>query len=172
MKFFVDISDRRYEVEIPGSGDTEKLKVDGKSVDIDYRWLRDSRTASLIIDGTTYTADYMPSGDRCRIQVDGRNFEVEVSDERSDAIKRLSGAGQTGRESSQDVKAPMPGLVVKLNVQEGDVVTKGQGVIVVEAMKMENEIKTSTGGVVNKILVEPGKSVNKGDLLLVIEKET
>ena len=172
MKFFVDISDRRYEVEIPGSGDTELLKVDGKSVDIDYRWLHNGKTASLIIDGITYTVDYMSSGNKCCIQIDGRNLDVEVSDERSNIIKRLSGASSSVPVSILDIKAPMPGLVVKLHVKKGDAVTRGQRVIVVEAMKMENEIQTPTSGVVNKILVEPGMSVNKGDLLIVLEKET
>lgn len=170
MKLYIDISDRRYEVELPISGNIDKVMVDGRETPVDYRLIRDDKAASLIINGITYTAEFDPAEDTCRIQIDGRDFNVVISDDRSDAIERLIGMKQSSRDAAHEIKAPMPGLVVKLNVSEGDSVSKGQGVVVVEAMKMENEIPAPISGVVQKVLVEPGKAVDKGELLLVVKE--
>ncbi len=169
MKLFVDIAGSRREVELPVTGNVDHLEIDGNRISLDYRWLRDGSAVSLIIDGITYTAEFNPGSDRCDIQVEGHDFEATVSDERSDAIKRLFGASISSSDSGREIKAPMPGLVVKLQVAEGDTVDKGQGVIIVEAMKMENEIQAQTSGVIDKIKVKPGQAVNKGELLVVIK---
>lgn len=170
MRYFVDISNRRYEIELPGPGETVQVKVDGRVVDIDQRWIRDN-SISLIIEGITYTVELNHADEACRIQVDGQDFNAVVSDERSDAINRLVGVRKSIGSAPGEIKAPMPGLVVKLVVSEGDTVNKGQGVIVVEAMKMENEIQAPIDGKVEKVMVKTGKAVDKGELLLVIRQD-
>jgi len=170
LKYFVDISDRRYEIELPVPGEAVQVKVNGRVVDINHSWIHDN-SISLIIDGITYTVGLNHADDACRIQVDGQDFNAVVSDERSDAINRLVGVRKSQGSAPGEIKAPMPGLVVKLVVSEGDTVSKGQGVIVVEAMKMENEIQAPIDGKVEKVMVQTGKAVDKGELLLVIKQD-
>ena len=168
MKYFVKISNHRYEIEVPNSSSVERLTVDGALVNVDYRWLRGDEALSLIMDGITHTVALTPDEDGCRIQVDGRDLDATIRNERSEVIRKLVGAKQVRKDAANEIKAPMPGLVVKINVAEGDIVTKGQGVMVVEAMKMENEIHSPSDGIVKKVMVETGKAVDKNELLLTL----
>ncbi len=170
MKYFVDISDRRYEIELPGPGEAIQVKVNDRAIDINQSWIH-GNAISLIINGITYTVELNHADNACRIQVDGQDFEAVVSDERRNAINRLVGVRKSRGSAPGEIKAPMPGLVVKLIVNEGDTVSKGQGIIVVEAMKMENEIQAPIDGKVEKIMVETGKAIDKGELLLVIRQD-
>ena len=99
------------------------------------------------------------------VEVVGRTLAVEVRDPR-EHVRRGSGAGSAGRQS---VTAPMPGKVVRVLVAVGDTVHAGQGLIVVEAMKMQNEMKSPKAGSVTQVLAEPGSTVAVGDTLVVIE---
>jgi biotin carboxyl carrier protein len=92
---------------------------------------------------------------------------VDAVDERTRTIREM--VGGTELESAKSISAPMPGLVLKIQVEEGQKVQAGQGVVVVEAMKMENELKASADGVVTKIEVSEGDTVDKGAVLVVIE---
>jgi pyruvate carboxylase subunit B len=105
---------------------------------------------------------------RYTLWVDGFRYDVEALDERTRAIRDLSGesAAATG---SAPLRAPMPGLVVRVNVQSGDVVAAGQGLVVMEAMKMENELRASSAGRVKAVHVQPGTAVDKGALLIELE---
>jgi biotin carboxyl carrier protein len=100
--------------------------------------------------------------------LDGYRFDVEALDERTHAIRELSGvtAGPTG---PAPLKAPMPGLIVRVNAQVGDKVQAGQGLVVMEAMKMENELRTQAAGTVKAILASPGTAVEKGAVLIELE---
>jgi len=171
LKLFVDVSGKRHEVELPVGGSIDKLDLNGRSIKINSRWLRGDNAVSIIIDGKTHIAEFDPLDEQCNIKIDGLDFVTSVKDERSDAIMRIIGNGSTKKDSDNNIKAPMPGLIVKLNVAEGDSVEKGDGVIIIEAMKMENEIRTQTTGVIDKINVEPGQTVDKGTLLLTVRHE-
>ena len=96
--------------------------------------------------------------------VDGYRFETEALDERTRAIRDLSAAraGPTG-------PAPMPGLIVRVSVKAGDKVEAGQGIVVMEAMKMENELRATAAGTVRSVEVAPGTAVEKGALLVALE---
>ena len=97
--------------------------------------------------------------------VDGFRYEVEALDERSRAIRELSGAGAAATGPAPLV-APMPGMIVRIGVSVGDVVEPGQGLVVMEAMKMENELRATSAGTVKAILAQPGTAVEKGAILL------
>jgi biotin carboxyl carrier protein len=102
------------------------------------------------------------------IHLDGFRFEVEAVDERTRAIRRL--AGSAARLAGPgSVAAPMPGLVVRVLVQPGERVQAGQGVVVIEAMKMENELRAATAGVVRSVAVHAGSAVEKGAVLVEFE---
>lgn len=165
MKYFVEIEDRMHEVEIGPEG----LRLDGKPVRADLRSNHDSHLWNLVLDGRSYTlcARRLDGRGEWQIDLDGRRHEVLALDERQRAIRELSGS-VAATQGPVDLKAPMPGLVVKVEVDPDQDVKKGQGVIVIEAMKMENELKAAVSGRVGEVLVQPGQTVDKGKKLLVI----
>ena len=105
---------------------------------------------------------------RYTLWVDGYRFEVEALDERTRRIRDIS-AANAGPVGPAPVRAPMPGLIVRINVAVGDQVEAGQGVVVMEAMKMENELRATGPGTVKSIEVVPGTAVEKGALLVALE---
>ena len=98
----------------------------------------------------------------------GERVEVEVLDERARHIRSLTGGSERARGPAV-VKAPMPGLVVRVQVEAGQSVISGAGVIVLEAMKMENELRAAAPGVVSTVRVKPGEAVEKGQVLVEFE---
>ena len=105
---------------------------------------------------------------RYLIWVDGYRFDVEALDERRRALRELSSANAAAT-GPAPIVAPMPGLVVRINVVAGDLVEAGQGVVVMEAMKMENELRATSAGKVRKVEVAAGTAVEKGTLLVSLE---
>jgi acetyl/propionyl-CoA carboxylase alpha subunit len=104
---------------------------------------------------------------RYTLWVDGYRFETEALDERTRAIRDLS-AASAGPVGPAPILAPMPGLIVRVNVKVGDTVEAGQGVVVMEAMKMENELRATAAGVVKSVEVAAGTAVEKGTLLVAL----
>lgn len=105
---------------------------------------------------------------RYTLWLDGFRFEVEALDERSRAIRELSGAAK-GPSGPLPLVAPMPGMIVRVAVQVGDTVVPGQGLVVMEAMKMENELRATSAGTVKAVLAQAGTAVEKGTILLELE---
>ena len=99
------------------------------------------------------------------IWTDAHRFEVEALDERRRTIRDMTGMGVVST-GPAPLLAPMPGLVVRVNVQPGDLVQAGQPLVVMEAMKMENELRSTSGGVVKAVRVQPGAAVEKGATLV------
>lgn len=165
MRYIVTIEGREIEVDLSGG----VPRIDGELVDAELTTLPGTIVRHLKI-GVESHAPLARPGPRSglwTISSHGYPLEVEVLDERTRAIRALTGGAE--HEVAKEVVAPMPGLVVRINVQPGEVVTAGQGVIVVEAMKMENELRAPADGVVSRIEVEPGSTVEKGALLIVLE---
>ena len=100
--------------------------------------------------------------------VDGYRFETEALDERTRSIRDLS-AARAGPTGPAPILAPMPGLIVRVSVKAGDRVEAGQGLVVMEAMKMENELRATSAGVVKSVEVAAGTAVEKGALLVALE---
>ena len=100
--------------------------------------------------------------------VDGYRFETEALDERTRSIRDLSAAA-AGPTGPAPIIAPMPGLIVRVNVSTGDRVEAGQGIVVMEAMKMENELRATAAGTVRSVEVSPGTAVEKGALLVALD---
>jgi pyruvate carboxylase subunit B len=105
---------------------------------------------------------------RYTLWIDGYRYEVEALDERTRAIRDLSGA-RAGPSGPAPLVAPMPGLVVRVAVAVGDAVQAGQALVVMEAMKMENELRSSATGTVKAVLAAPGTAVEKGAVLVELE---
>ena len=174
MKYAVLVGSQEVEVEITG----EQIVVGGKVVDAHLETLPQGPMRDLVMDGTTTRMAVGYEQGYWMVQVDGRSWSVEVVDERAQQIRAMApggdggGGGGGGRGSVRDgaglVKAPMPGLVLRWQVEEGQLVQSGSGLVVLEAMKMENQIRASGGGVVRRILVQSGTAVEKGTPLLEI----
>ena len=105
---------------------------------------------------------------RFTLWLDGFRYEVEALDERTRAIRELSGAGKQAT-GPAPLLAPMPGMIVRIAVQVGDTVEPGQSLVVMEAMKMENELRATSAGRVKAVLAQPGTAVEKGAVLLELE---
>jgi biotin carboxyl carrier protein len=121
---------------------------------------------SLLIGGVSHVADVEDRGGECLVEVGGETYAIQV-EEHTRYIIRTRG-GTAGGAGGQTLKAPLPGKVTHVSVRAGDTVTAGQSVVVIEAMKMENELKASASGTVREVRVAAGQAVNAGDVLVVI----
>ena len=165
MRYFVTIGDRELEVELGPQG----IMVDGKEVRADLVEMDGTEVHSLLLGGKSYRILAARNGmGEWNLHMAGRHLEAGVVDERTRAIKQMTGASEEIR-GLKALRAPMPGLVVKVESQVGDEVALGQGLVIVEAMKMENELKSEGAGKIARILVEPGQIVEKDQVLVEFE---
>ncbi len=166
MKYVVDLNGARHTVELVG----DLVEFDGESLvarvdDID------GTPVSIVTIGREVhrvVGKRGPSRGIYKLWVDGYRFEGEALDERMRAIRDIAAASAKST-GPAPVVAPMPGLVVRVNVAVGDRVESGQAVVVMEAMKMENELRASSTGIVKAIGAEVGKAVEKGTVLVELE---
>ena len=157
MKLDVTVDGRAGKLEIEGS----RFEYNGLA--IEYSMVAAGPGVfSILIEGRSYQATLLAPG---TIQVNDRIFSVEVFDPR-ELRARSSATGSHGR---QNIVAPMPGKVVRVLAEVGDVVEPGQGLIVVEAMKMQNEMKSPKVGTVVEVKTKDGATVAAGEVLIVIE---
>ena len=162
MKYVVTIAGREFQVELDG----DHVGVDGRTVTASIARVPDSPELRLIIDGQFHTLAVAGQDEGMWRLVDrGVVREIGIEDERTRHIRSLTGAGKSVA-SGGVLQAPMPGLVVRIEVSEGDVVATGDGLVVLEAMKMENELKAPAAGTVRAIRVAVGQTVEKGQALL------
>ena len=166
MKYFVRLAGRTIEVEVLGGS----VRVDGETLDAHLAAVPGTPLHHLLLGGDSWTvsAQALEGMGQWALGAVGERVEVEAVDERTQAIRTLTGkkGGPTG---GGVLKAPMPGLVVRVQVTEGQKVGPGTGLVVVEAMKMENELKATLPGIVKKVHVAPGAIVEKGAPLVTLE---
>jgi biotin carboxyl carrier protein len=165
MRYFVTIQGRTLQVDL--SGETPTL--DGRPVEARLTTVPGSDVRHLLLGSRSHSVVARQSGRKgiWNLTIGGRTVAVEVLDERTRTIRQMAGGGEA--EADKAIYAPMPGMVVRINVEVGDTVAAGQGIVVVEAMKMENELKAPSAGVVARIEAAPGKPVEKGAVLIVLE---
>ena len=167
MAFIGKLGEQSYTVEIEETGKSVyRVSVDGNEFVVDGK--KTGRTNySLIVDNRYFEIEVDNSEDEYRVLVDGRNYHVHLVDERR---VRVGGAESDAQlQGRQRVSVPMPGKVIAVLVSEGDLVEKGQGLVIVEAMKMENEVRSPSAGVVKEIRVKPGETVDAATVLVVVE---
>ena len=163
MRYVVDLNDERKEVDVTG----ETVTVDGHGVLAKVEEIEGTPVRVVTIGSEVHRVVVRRGATRgaYTLWVDGFRFDGEALDERTRTIRDITAV--SGKASGPaPVVAPMPGLIVRVNVAEGDTVQPGQGVVVMEAMKMENELRASAAGTVKAIHVTPGKAVEKGALLV------
>ncbi len=168
MKLRAHLADNEYDISLGLSGGVAAVEINGRQRNVEVRELTES--VFLIIDGAKiYRCRVEPvrgSKDMLAVTVGGKDYEIRVIDPKRLRSGQTSGAHQHG---AAEIVSPMPGKVVRVLCEIGATVELGAGIIVVEAMKMQNEMKAPKAGVVVSINVEPGAAVNAGDVLAVIE---
>ena len=159
-------SSKTYEVEIDDGG---VVHVDGRAYRVDMCQVGEQAVYSLLLDERSYEV-HVESRSRqdFHVIVSGEGYEAQVQDEFSHRLARAS-SGLSGAGTESAIKAPIPGLVVKVNVKEGDRVEAGQPIVILEAMKMENELRAQRAGTVATIHAQPGDSVNQGETLITLQ---
>jgi biotin carboxyl carrier protein len=165
MNFEVAVENKVLKLELARTESGWHCTVDGEPVNVDAVLTRPN-VISIIIDGVAYEVKREIGANDQYVWVHSARFKTEVRDPRSLRSRRASA---TTGEGPQKLLAPMPGKVVRVIVKEGDSVEAGKGILVVEAMKMQNELKATKTGTVQKILVAEGANVNAGDVLAIVE---
>ena len=162
MKYITTLDGKEYEVEII---DDRHISVNGKVQTIDFVSVSGQPVYSLIIDGKSHESYVNEVDDEMQVLLRGQLYHLTVEDEREKRLKSASEGG-SGEGGEFNLKAPMPGLVVAIAVNEGDKIEKGQVLIILESMKMQNELKSPKAGTVGRIRVKPGDSVEQRQPLL------
>jgi biotin carboxyl carrier protein len=186
MAYISTVAEKSFTVDIGENSPQREIKIDEKRFDIDWRQIATlamgpqiksnigGRYSLLIADKSYEIFAHRVikpdvTGYRYEILVAGQRFEITVEDERE---KTLKGSIRSGHEAGEAmVRAPMPGLVLGLSVDSGSNVERGQTVVILEAMKMENDLPSPIAGRVKEIRVSKGQTVNQGDVLVVVSAD-
>ena len=162
MIYHVKIGDMTRIVEVRRDGVT----LDGTPLDVDFEEILGVPVRSLLLGGRSHRVSARRVGsEEWEVHLGGRRVSVSVVEARTQAIRETTVA-KSGPSGPNPIVAPMPGMVVRVDVAEGDIVEAGQGVVIMEAMKMENELTAEAQGVVSKIHIEEGQAVEKGKVLV------
>jgi biotin carboxyl carrier protein len=166
VRYIVDLRGRRVTVDVePGA-----VRVDGRALPAALRAVEGTPVRLVTVGDDVHRVIVRRRSARgdYRLWIDGYSYDVEALDERTRTIRDLTAAA-AGPAGPAPLIAPMPGLIVRVNAKPGDTVAAGQGLIVMEAMKMENELRASGAGVVRAVRVAAGDAVEKGTVLVEME---
>ena len=166
MKYIVQVNDQRVDVTLDGEG----VHVEGDDVRASLAEVEGTPLRLVTVGERVHrvVARRRAGRGRYTLWIDGWRYEVEALDERTRTIRDLSNAS-AGPKGPAPLVAPMPGLIVRVSVQAGDAVSAGQGLVVMEAMKMENELRAAAAGTVRAVHAVAGTAVEKGTVLVELE---
>jgi biotin carboxyl carrier protein len=165
MKYFVTIEGREYQVMVDG----DRVSVNGQPFIAHLSAIAGTPLRHLLLGSRSFTLPFQGEGNgRWTMAFQGEIWETEVVDERTRHIRSLTGSGDEKKGGGQ-LKAPMPGLVIRVDVTPGQPVAAGAAVIVLEAMKMQNELRVTAAATVAAVRVQPGQAVEKGQILVEFE---
>jgi biotin carboxyl carrier protein len=164
MKVEIEIAGRTRTVKWTRSGGSWRCALDGLPLDADALEISPGNF-SILLNGHSCTVHVEETGETLRVLTGPREFVVTIRDPRLWRRNRSAAAQAEGR---QNVLASMPGKVVRVLAKAGDSVKAGQGLLVVEAMKMQNEIRSPKSGTIERLLVSEGQAVNAGELLAIV----
>ncbi|MFH1502135.1 MAG: biotin/lipoyl-containing protein [Candidatus Eisenbacteria bacterium] len=168
MKYVVHIMGEDVELDISHGSDGTTVTVGDRAETADLVRVGSSPVYSLTLGGRSYEFSAHRKNGGYEIVLDGEPYSAGVMDERAMLIAAASGPADDG-EAGETVSAPMPGVVVGIAVEVGAEVEPGQGIVTLEAMKMENELKSERGGVVKAVRVSVGQGVAQGETLIELE---
>lgn len=164
MKYVTTIKDKEYVVEVI---DERHININGKNMEVDFESVSGQPVYTMLIDGKSYEAYVYEGDEEWQVLLLGRQYPVKVEDERERRLK-AAGGGRVQETGEFHLKSPMPGLIVAIPVQENQSVEKGQVLVILESMKMQNELRSPRAGTVQRIKVKAGESVEPKQTLLSI----
>jgi biotin carboxyl carrier protein len=164
MKYITTVGGTPYTIEIV---DEKHLRVNDRVLEVDFAAVSGQPVYSLLIDGKSYEAYVNPADEDWEVLMLGRLYNASVEDERE---KRLRAAGGAADSSAGEfhLKSPMPGLIVAIPVEEGQEIEKGEVLVILESMKMQNELKSPRAGTVARVRVKAGDRVELRATLLSV----
>jgi biotin carboxyl carrier protein len=160
----IEIAGKKCRVEMTQAGERPVWTIDGQRLEADAIEVSPG-IYSILINGKSFEVRLERLGTELRAMTSGREFRIAIPDEREWRRKRGSAIEAEGR---QQVLAPMPGKIVRVLVKTGDAVRAGQGLLVVEAMKMQNEIRAPKSGMIDRVAVVEGQTVNAGEMVAIV----
>jgi len=166
MKYEIFINDKSITIDVEEMGRFKyRVRFGGQEKIVDCHRTEEF-IYSVIIDGRSYEVDVRSRDDKLLIEIDGETYTVTAMDEKK---KALMGISQSRKPAGRAVIcAPMPGRVVKLLKQKGEQIRRDEGILIIEAMKMENELRAESEGVIKELFVNPGDTVEAGQKLVEI----
>jgi acetyl/propionyl-CoA carboxylase alpha subunit len=164
MRYVATTGEREYLIEIL---DERHVAVDGVVYNVDFESVSGQPIHSLLLNNKSYEGNVQPGEEGCQVLLSGALYLVQVEDEREKRLRASLGGGPA-EHAEYHLKAPMPGLVVAIPVEEGQQVAKGDVLVILESMKMQNELKSPRGGTVIRLRVRPGDSVELRATLLSV----
>jgi acetyl/propionyl-CoA carboxylase alpha subunit len=167
VKYVATLGAEATPVDVTGGGAGHyRLTIGDETWDVDASLSTDG-VVSLLIGGVSHVAGVVDRDGTCVVDVGGEVYEILVEDQARWLIRTHGGTAASGR--GQTLTAPLPGKITHVAVRPGDAVRAGDTLVVIEAMKMENEFKALGAGTVAEVRVLPGQAVNPGDVLVVLE---
>jgi biotin carboxyl carrier protein len=168
MKYVANIENKSYKVDITEVNGKLKVDLDGKPTSVDFVQVKPPSFFSFLVNNKSFNVEIIKNFESYWVNLNGRKYECFLEDEKLSRLKDIAGFKKEILHE-KELKTPMPGLVLAIEVKEGDLVKTGQGVAIVEAMKMENELKAKFDGRVKKIKVKPGQAVDRDEVLVIFE---
>jgi len=165
MKYIATVDDQVFEIEINEEGE---ILSNGNRLPADFMAVAEQSVYSLILGNKSYEAHISPGDAGLEVLLRGQRYRVGVEDERSRLLRQVAGSDMAPAGEYQ-LKAPMPGMVVAVPIEEGQEVSKGQDLVILESMKMQNELKAPRDGRVVRIRVHAGDSVQQNAVMIVLE---
>jgi biotin carboxyl carrier protein len=165
MKYISTINETEYMIEII---DERRISVNGQVLTVDFNPVSGQPVYSLLVDGKSHEAYVYPGEEKWEVLLMGRQFQVMVEDERDKRLRAAAGSS-VSEAGEYHLKAPMPGMVVTILVGEGQAIEKGQVVLILESMKMQNELKSPRAGTIGRVRVKAGESVEQRQTLLSVQ---
>ncbi len=164
MKYITTVDNQEFEIEVV---DEHHIRIGDRLMQVDFESVSGQPVFSLILDGRSYESFVYQGEEDWDVLLRGRQYQVKVEDEREKRLKAAAGGG-VAEGGEYHLKAPMPGLVVAILVEEGQPVKKGQVMLILESMKMQNELKSPRDGVMGRIRVKAGESVEQKQAMLSV----
>ena len=164
MKYVTTIANKEYTIEVI---DEKHISINGKVMEVDFESVSGQPVYSMLIDGKSYESYVYRGEEDWQVLLLGRQYPIKVEDERERRLKSAVG-GKAEATGEFHLKAPMPGLVVAVTVEEGQQVEKGHVLVILESMKMQNELKSPRAGTVHRIKVKAGESVEIKQTILSV----
>lgn len=165
MKYITTVNDKEFLIEIL---DEHRLAVNGRVFQVDFDSIHGQPVFSLLLDGRSFEGFVYSGEEQLEVLLMGRQFPVKVEDEREKRLR--AAAGSSVSEAGEFyLKSPMPGMVVSIPIAEGQAVEKGQVLVLLESMKMQNELKAPRAGTIHRIRVRAGESVEQKQTLLSVQ---